>query len=206
MVSSIRGSMPYERSPWRASPLSLRTMRLYGGSGTSATSASQLEAGEPPDTDVLARLAHHLRDQVLHRLRLVTDERLGKKGQLVGVALGAVRDLLSGKVARVSGRDLQGYRLSEFAEVLRAGDEIRLAVYLDQRAEAAVVVNVRLHDAFRLLGGHGEALRAQDLLRLIEIAPGLFERVLAVEHAGAGQLAQFFHGSSRDGHIRWLLD
>ena len=40
------------------------------------------------------------------------------------------------------------------------------------------------------LGRTGQALLAQELGRLVDVAVGLLERVLAVEHAGAGRLAQ----------------
>ena len=57
---------------------------------------------------------------------------------------GLVRDLVLGDVARVHGRDLHRDVVGEGLEVRRAGDEVGLAVDLDQRADAAAGVDVGL--------------------------------------------------------------
>src|SRR3990172_2825290 len=54
--------------------------------------------------------------------------------------------------------------------------------------------------AFGPLGGQGVALLPQDLLRLLKLAPGLFQGVLAVQHACARQFALLLDGLGRDGH------
>ena len=56
-------------------------------------------------------------------------------------------------------------------------------------------------DAAGLLGGGGEALLAEDLLGLVDVAVRLFERALAVEHPGAGLVAEHLdhHCGNRHG-------
>jgi hypothetical protein len=67
---------------------------------------------------------------------------------------------------------------AELLEVRGLRDEVRLAVDLEQHADAVVAVHVRGDDALagqapRLLGGGGEALLAQVLDRLLLVAVGL---------------------------------
>src|SRR6185437_3288613 len=93
------------------------------------------------------------------------------------------------------GGDLQGDVARELDEVLVVGDEVGVAVDLDQHADARAGVDVGLHGA---LGGLALAeildllalLHAQDLDRPVDVALGLGEGFLAVHHARAGALAQ----------------
>src|SRR3990170_2120396 len=168
-------------------------------------SAPQFKACEAPYAYVLARLADRFVHHVLDADRFVADERLQKQAELLGVTFRALRDVLRGDELRVGGRHLEGDALGELLEVLRAGDEVRFAVDLHQGAEAAVVVEVRQDDTFGggalgPFGGQGVALLPQDLLRLLKLAPGLFQGVLAVQHACARQFAQLLDGLWRDGH------
>src|SRR3954452_13164314 len=69
--SICSGSVPYSRSPIRASPESFSRMRLKAASGKAALLLSHLEAREAGDPDVLAGLGRDLGAQVLDRLALV---------------------------------------------------------------------------------------------------------------------------------------
>jgi hypothetical protein len=52
------------------------------------------------------------------------------------------------------------------------------------------------------LGGLGGALDAEQLDGLVEVAVGLVERLLAVHHAGAGELAELLDvGSGEVSHV-----
>src|SRR3990170_3542338 len=168
-------------------------------------SAPQFEACEAPYADVFAGLADRFVHHVLNADRFVADKRLQEQAELFGVAVRALRDVLRGDVMRAGGRHLEGDALRELLEVLRAGDEVRFAVDLHEGAEAAVVVEVRQDDtlgggAFGPLGGQGVALLPQDIFRFLNLAAGLFQGVLAVQHACAGQFAQLLDGLGRDGH------
>src|SRR5437667_355680 len=78
---------------------------------------------------------------------------------------------------------------------LALGDEVGLAVDLDQHANLRRVVGsgamqVCLDDALAgrspgSLGRLGDSLLAKDGVRLLEVALGLLERVLAVHHSRA---------------------
>src|SRR3954454_4584684 len=112
-------------------------------------------------------------------------------GLLVGLG-----DLVLGHVLRVRrGGNVQRDVARERDEVVVAGDEVGVAVDLDQHADLAVAVDVRRD---RALGG----LALADLQRLVaeadaqqldggvEVAAGLGQRVLAVHHAGTGGLPE----------------
>ncbi len=79
-------------------------------------------------------------------------------------------------------------------EVLVRGHEVGVAVDLDQHSHLGAGVHIGLDGA---LGGHALAevldllalLDAQDLDRLLDVAAGLGERLLAVHHARARALA-----------------
>jgi hypothetical protein len=76
------------------------------------------------------------------------------------------------------------------------GDEVGLGVHLDQRAQLGVAGE---EGGDRAVGGHaarglarlGAALDAQQLLGLLDVAAGFFQRLLAFHHAEPGELAQF---------------
>src|SRR2546428_1785866 len=170
-----------------ASPLSFSRTRRYFGS---VPLSPELEVREPPDLDVLADLGGESRDQILDRLRLVTDVRLREQDV---------------EVIGLHGRDLHRDLFGEHAELRIARDEVRLAVQLHQGAATAVGVDVRLDHslgrlALGLLLGALEALPHQDLLRLLVVALRLLERSLAVHHAGARLLAQALHVLGIDRH------
>ena len=100
-------------------------------------------------------------------------------------------------VGRGEARDLHGQVADELLELVRAGHEVRLAVDLDEHADAAAGVDVAAttspsrasRPAFLAAGR--EAALAQQRDRLVEVAVGLVEGALAVHEAGAGPLAQF---------------
>ena len=83
----------------------------------------------------------------------------------------------------------------ELLEVVRTGHEVRLAVNLNQHADAATGVDVALHKslaglAVGTLGRGSDTLLAEVSYRLLDVAVAGFERALAVHHARAGHLAQ----------------
>ena len=99
---------------------------------------------------------------------------------------------------RYSGRgrdDVEGDVLGEGDEVVVAGDEVGLAVDLDEGADLGVRVDVRLD---RSLGGGPLAaildplalLDAEDLDRLVDVSVGLGQGLLAIHHSGAGPVAE----------------
>src|SRR3954451_19346412 len=132
---------------------------------------------------------------------LLEDAQLG--------VLGLLRDLLLGDVLHLRrGGDVHRDVTREVLEVVVAGDEVRVAVDLDEHADLAVGVDV---GGDRALGG----LTAAELERLVaephaqvldcgvEIAVVLGERLLALHHAGARQLAELadlLGGNGGSGH------
>ena len=85
------------------------------------------------------------------------------------------RDGLDGRVERLERHDLDGQVLDELLELLVAGDEVRLAVDLDERAEPAARVDVGADQALAgvaagLLGRLGDAALAQQRGGLLEVA------------------------------------
>ena len=130
-----------------------------------------LEAGDPADLDLLAEQRAGVVEDLLERLA-VDDDLLG----VVDPAR-AVDDAVG-----------------EGDEPVALGDEVGLAVELEQRAALALLDDggdeavagrapLALRDAL-------EALDAQDLDGLVVVAVGLDEGVLAVGHARAGGLAE----------------
>ena len=87
------------------------------------------------------------------------------------------RQLLLRHGQRADRRDLHRQFADEGAEVVRAGDEVRLAVDLDHRSYPSAGVDVALYQpllrrAVGLLLSHGETPLAQDQRRLLLIAAG----------------------------------
>ncbi len=85
-----------------------------------------------------------------------------------------------------------GDHLHEALEQIVAGDEIGFRVELDHDAFGAGYLDADQAfggDAAGLLGGLGQALLAQPVLRRGHLAIGFGERGLAIHHAGAGRLA-----------------
>src|SRR5579875_3781374 len=231
IASTRAGSVPYSRSPISASPESFSSTRANiggadGGACECAISATDGEAGEAADDDVLARLGDQRRAQLLDRLAAVLvlvdvglaqqhhlvqpavelaldgpgASLLGDVGQLLSgdplltLALGD-RDVLLGDGDRRRGGDVQGQVAGELDEPLVAGDEVGLAVDLDQHADLVAGVDVALHDPLAGLGpGALGRLRlspgAQDVDRALEVARRLAERLAAGENRRSRALAQ----------------
>src|SRR6266511_3633443 len=108
-------------------------------------------------------------------------------------------DLVAGDVPRRRGaRDMERQVPGEPLELVRVGDEVRLAVDLHHRTDRVVEVDVGLDEPLvrrttRAAGRRREPPRPQDLLRLVEIAVRLLKRLLALHHAGAGSITEFLH-------------
>src|SRR3954452_18720327 len=134
-------------------------------------------------------------------LRLVGRLLLEDAGLAVLVLL---RHLVLGHVLRGRRRrDVQREVLGEVDEVLVLGDEVGVALDLDEHADLAGGVHVGLDRALRRLATRELAdlvahLDPQDLLGLGGIAAGLGQGVLAVHHAGARLLAKGLDVGSAD--------
>src|SRR5207248_3722222 len=81
--------------------------------------------------------------------------------------------------------------------------EVGLAVHLDQHADLAAHVDVRPDGALGrgapgFLLRRGQPLLAQPIDRLLQVATGFLQRLLAVHHPRAGLLAQVLHHRRRD--------
>src|SRR5919204_109480 len=112
---------------------------------------------------------------------LLVDAQLGLPDLLGDVLLGD--ELGRGR------RDVGGDGARKGHEVVVAGDEVGLAVDLDQRADPVVVVDVGLHGALGrnarpALGGGGLAPDPENLDGLLEVSLGLGQGGLAVHHPG----------------------
>src|SRR5215218_5843849 len=196
-------------------------------------------AGEPPHPDVLTDGRDLLGHEVTHgpllvaerlveeahvaiplrelpREDLLPDLRGLARGRGVVEQLGLLRlehvggDLVGVDVLRREAGDLHREVLDELLELVGPRDEVRLAVDLDEHAEAAARVDVAAHEALaRLAAGlllrGGKTLLAQRGHSLVDVAVGRLERALAIHEAGAGQLAQLLDGRSRDlRHRAWI--
>ena len=138
-----------------------------------------LIAGEAADGDLLADLGGLLGDDV------------GDGGVGVQVLLGQQGVHVGG----IAQHDLLGDAGDHFLELGGVGHEVGLAVDLDQRAGAALGADVAAHDALGgdaalLLGGLGQALLAQIVDGLLDVAFALGQGLLAIHHATAGAAAQ----------------
>src|SRR3954469_4743630 len=117
-----------------------------------------------------------------------------------------VGDILLRHVERRGRGDVQGDVARELLEGVVARDEVGLAVDLHEHADLAGRVHVALDDALRgrarpALRGLRLALHAQDLDRLVDVAAGLDQRVLAVHHPRAGVVAELLHVLGRNGRL-----
>src|SRR6185503_19343351 len=151
-------------SPARISPLSLSRTRWKRAAATAALVLAETEAREAPDDDVLAGLRTRFLDQVADRLLVVLDVRLLEQAHLgeelvdlpvddlvedvgrlvLAFELGGEdrtlardpvgRHVLAAHVVGAGGRDLHGEITHPRSELRRAGDEVGLAVDLDQHA------------------------------------------------------------------------
>src|SRR4051812_1855848 len=106
------------------------------------------------------------------------------------------RNVVPGDPARCGrARDVQREVLHELPELLGVGDEVGLAVDLDERPNGVVEVDVRVDPALvgaspGALGRAREPLLAQELRCAPDVAVGLDQRALAVHHPGAGRVAE----------------
>lgn len=149
-----------------------------------------------------------LRGQVGHRaVHVRGHEAVGELREavqhdlLAEVGVGLVHERLDGLAGLDLGReqrievgrgglgDVLGDRVGDGLELVTLGDEVRLALQLDEDAGGVVVGDDRDHGA--VLGGAaltlGDALLALDPERLdglVDAALGLVQRLLAVHHAG----------------------
>src|SRR5579875_3758306 len=135
-----------------------------------------------------------LDDALDHLLGLALLARLRGVDLPLGRELGR-RDVLAPDVARRGRRHLQRQVVHEPLELGRLGDEVGLAVHLDEDADLPARVDVGADRtvggcARRLLRRLGEPALAQQTERALEVAAALRKRLLAVEEAGAGALAQ----------------
>src|SRR5436190_3302721 len=125
---------------------------------------------------------------LLARLRL-EHEALGLPDLLGDLIRGHVR----GRRRRPG--DVDRHLPGELLKLVAPGDEIGLALHLDQHPHLSRGVDVRGDDALAggpaaSLGSRRLALDAEDLDRLLDVAAGLGERRLAVHDPGAGALAK----------------
>src|SRR6266550_1201808 len=143
-------------------------------------------------------------DALAHVLGLVGRFLLIDSGLRVAHILGHV---LAADIPQAGrGRDLHRHVAREGDEVLVLGHEVGVAVDLHENPDLGAGVDVGLH---RPLGCRALAevldllslLYAQDLDRLLDVAAGLGERLLAVHHSGSGALAQGLHVLGSDHHL-----
>src|SRR5579885_2546972 len=181
----------------------------------------ELEAGEATNRHVDPKAYDRLPHDVADRPVALLDERLLEQtlilvealdlplddalDHLLGLALLARlrgvdlplgrRDVFAADVARRGRRHLQRQVVHELLELGCLGDEVGLAVHLDEDADLPARVDVGTDRtvggrAHRLLRRLGEPPLAQQPERALEVAAALRKRLLAVEQAGAGALAQ----------------
>ena len=112
---------------------------------------------------------------------------------LAGLDLGGEQRLDVGRGGRW--RRAAAMRVGDGLELLALGDEVGLALQLDQDTGGVVVRDegddgAVLGGAALALGDALLALDAQGLDGLVDVALGLVQRLLAVHHAGAGELTE----------------
>src|SRR3972149_6061791 len=96
--------------------------------------------------------------------------------------------------------------MRQLLEVIRASDEVRLAVHLHHRGHASAGVDIALDQALGglavrpLFGQLDPAFLEQECGPLL-VAFRLLKSALALHDAGAGALAQFLHLGGRDGGL-----
>src|SRR5918996_689696 len=181
----------------KASPESFRRTRRNSGleprpatgspAGSRATAPPlgdllpELEPGEPADLHLLPDLGAGLSDQLTHGLGVVFHEGLI---QQAGVLEERLQLALDDPVDH----------------------EVGLAVHLDEDAEAAVHVDVRVDDAVpgnpaSSLLRVGQALQPKHLNGPVDVSPGLLQGALAVHHARPGELPESLHLVCGYGHV-----
>ena len=141
----------------------------------------------------LAELAfEHLLDDVGG---LAGGGSLGAVDVLLALEVG-FGDFVLADVARVDRGDVHGDVAEQLLEVFGAGDEVGLAVELEEYADLAAGVDVGADCALvggarGLLGSRRHAALAQDDEGVFHVALGFLEGLEAVAHGGAGLFAEF---------------
>ncbi len=102
---------------------------------------------------------------------------------------------------------MHGDIVHQLLEVFGARDEIALAIYFDEHTDLAAGMNVAGHRSFagharRLLGRNRNALLAQNHDRLIHVAFGFGQGLLAIHHGSSGLLPEVFHLCRGNIHCR----
>src|SRR6266700_150575 len=218
------------RSPFRSrlARASARALVAASPFGCSLRLLPNLVPGEAAQHEPLTDPVGVRVQQLLDRLVLIPDEGLVQQDDLlvevlqlalddplddvVRLALGLrgvdlalaledlARDVVAADVGGVRGGDVHRDVTSQPAELVGHGDEVGLAVQLDEHAElgrqvGVGLVQVGLDDALagraaRALGDPGLAGLAQDLLGPLEVAIRLLQCPLGVHHACACLVAQ----------------
>src|SRR5690606_16155478 len=109
-----------------------------------------------------------------------------------------LRHIVPAHILRTSRSHVHGQIPHEPTEVLRLGNEVRLAVDFDEDADAAVAVDVGIHQAVRsdasgLLCRLGQPFLPQQGDGLLDVTAGLHEGVLAVFDPRLRALTELFH-------------
>src|SRR5664279_5345164 len=170
----------------------------------------QLEPDESADLDILAGLGDCLVDELgANCLRLALNHIAGYELGPLGLELGR-RDRLDRSPDRAQTRDLDRQIADQALELVRAGDEVGLAVDFDQDADLAAGVDVARDLAFigvsaGSLGGRRLASLLEDRGCLLDVAAGLLESALALHDACAALLAEGLDGLRSDGRHRVLV-
>ena len=86
----------------------------------------------------------------------------------------------------------------QFLEIIRARDEIRLAIHFNQDAQLGARVDVCSHGSLlggarRFLAGGGNAALAQHYFGVGDISLCFCESALALHHSSPGSLAELLH-------------
>ena len=108
------------------------------------------------------------------------------------------RHIFPAEILRIGRRDVHGEIVHQFLEIVGARHEIRFAVDFHQHAELAAGVDVAADQALLggargLLAGRRDAVLAQHDFGFADVALGFHQGLLALHHAGAGTLAEFFY-------------
>jgi hypothetical protein len=149
------------------------------------------ELGRTAEAKILANGADSVLDGVGNRL---VGTRI--RGGCNGLGLAAIGERHLGDI----GDDL--------LEGSVAGNEVGLGIDLDDRrlTHAGIDADEPFgRGTAGLLVGLGDALLAQPVDGLFHVAVGLVQRHLAVHHARAGQVAEFFDLCSRNAHCRLFV-
>ena len=114
-------------------------------------------------------------------------------------------DLLALDGARIGRRDLHRDVFHQGLEIRALGEEVSLAIDLDQHAELAARMNVGpdrafRSDAARALGGRGDAFLTQPYGGLFEVTLALGQRLFAIHYTRAGLLPQLSYDIGVDFH------